>query len=173
MAAREAGNARRVEARATSGKPLDVLVQHLVTVALGGGFVADDLFAGVRATHGYRALKREEFDWAMGFVAGGGALSAYPDYHRAAPDDSGVYRVPLQMIARRHRMSVGTIVSDSAMNVAWMSGGRIGTIEESFIARLKPGDAFTFGGRVLELIRVKDMTAYVKKAARNKGVVPQ
>jgi len=173
IAAREAGNARRVEARSEPAKPLDVLVQHLVTIALGGGFEPDALFAEVRGAHSYRDLTRAEFDWVLGFVSDGGALSAYPDYHRVAPDEAGQFRVPSQMIARRHRMSIGTIVSDSAMNVAWMSGGRIGTIEESFIARLKRGDAFTFGGRVLELIRVQDMTAYVKKATRNKGVVPQ
>jgi ATP-dependent Lhr-like helicase len=172
-AAREAGNARRVEARATPVKPLDVLVQHLVTIALGGGFTPDDLFGEITSAHSYRDLTRAEFDWCLGFVTDGGALSAYPDYHRIAADENGTYRVPSQMVARRHRMSVGTIVSDTAMHVAWMSGGRIGTIEESFIARLKQGDAFTFGGRVLELIRVQDMTAYVKKATRNKGVVPQ
>ena len=172
-AAREAGNARRIEARSAPAKPLDVLVQHLVTIALGGGFEPDALFDEVRGAFSYRDLTRAEFDWVLGFVSDGGALSAYPDYHRVAQDEAGRYRVPSQMIARRHRMSIGTIVSDSAMNVAWMSGGRIGTIEESFIARLKRGDAFTFGGRVLELIRVQDMTAYVKKATRNKGVVPQ
>jgi ATP-dependent Lhr-like helicase len=172
-AAREAGLARRVEARVTPAKPLDVLVQHLVTIALGGGFTAAALYDEVRRTHSYRDLTRAEFDWCLGFVTDGGALSAYPDYHRIAADATGTYRVPSPMIARRHRMSVGTIVSDTAMHVAWMSGGRIGSIEESFIARLKRGDAFTFGGRVLELVRVQDMTAYVKKAARNKGVVPQ
>jgi ATP-dependent Lhr-like helicase len=172
-AAREAGHARRVESRFAPSKPLDVLVQHLVTIALGGGFVPDDLYDEVRSAHSYRDLTRAEFDWALGFVADGGALSAYPDYHRVAPDEGGIWRVPSQAIARRHRMSVGTIVSDTAMHVAWMSGGRIGSIEESFIARLKRGDAFTFGGRVLELVRVQDMTAYVKKAARGKGVVPQ
>ncbi len=172
-AARAAADARRIESRASPDQPLDVLVQHLVTVALGGGFVPDELFAEVLGAHAYRELTRTEFDWALGFVQNGGALSAYPDYHRIAPDEHGVYRVPSQMIARRHRMSVGTITSDASMYVAWLAGGRIGSIEESFIARLKPGDAFTFGGRILQLVRVQDMTAYVKKAARKSGVVPQ
>ena len=172
-AAREAGEARRVESRVTPAKPYDVLVQHLVTIALGGGFLPDDLFDEIRSTHSYRDLTRAEFDWVLGFVAGGGSLSAYPDYHRIAADEAGLYRVPSQMIARRHRMSIGTIVSESSMHVAWMSGGRIGAIEEDFIARLKHGDAFTFGGRVLELVRTQDMTAYVKKATRSKGVVPR
>ena len=173
VAARQAAAARRIEARAAPDKPLDVLVQHLVSIALGGGFVADDLFAEVKGAHAYRELTRAEFDWALGFVQDGGALSAYPDYHRVAPDEEGVYRVPSQMVARRHRMSVGTITADAMMHVAWLAGGRIGSIEEGFIARLKPGDAFTFGGRVLELIRVQDMTAYVKRAKRKSGIVPQ
>jgi ATP-dependent Lhr-like helicase len=58
------------------------------------------------------------------------------------------------------------------MQVAWMSGGRLGTIEEGFIARLKPGDCFVFSGRVLEYIRTQDMTAYVRKATKAKGIVP-
>ena len=166
--------ARRIESRTAPDKPLDVLVQHLVSMALGGGFKPDEMYAEVTAAHSYRNLTRVEFDWALAFVERGGtSLGSYPDYHRVKADEAGVYRVPSPAIARRHRMSVGTIVSESAMNVAWMSGGRLGTIEESFIARLKPGDAFTFSGRVLELIRVHDMTAYVKRTTRKKGVVPQ
>ncbi|MBL8379017.1 MAG: ligase-associated DNA damage response DEXH box helicase [Burkholderiales bacterium] len=166
--------ARRIEARRAPDKPIDVLVQHLVTIALGGGFTPNALFDEVRAAHSYRDLTRAEFDWALAFVERGGeSLTAYPDYHRVKPDAEGVWRVPSAAFARRHRMSIGTIVSDAAMQVAWMSGGRLGTIEESFIARLSPGDAFTFSGRVLELVRVHELTAYVKKATRKKGVIPQ
>ena len=173
-AARTAALAGRIEARTTPEKPLDVLVQHLVTVALGGGFVAAALFDEVRTAHAYRNLTRAEFDWAMAFVERGGtSLTAYPDYHRVQPDEHGVHRVPDAAIARRHRMSIGTIVAEASMHVAWMSGGRLGTIEEDFIARLKEGDSFTFGGRVLELVRVRDLTAYVKKSNRKTGIVPQ
>jgi ATP-dependent Lhr-like helicase len=59
------------------------------------------------------------------------------------------------------------------MIVAWLAtGARLGQIEEGFIARMKPGDVFVFAGRVLELVRVRDMTAYVKKATRKHGRVP-
>ncbi|MEO7151039.1 MAG: DNA ligase-associated DEXH box helicase, partial [Burkholderiaceae bacterium] len=78
---------------------------------------------------------------------------------------------PDRGIARRHRMSVGTIVSDSSMQVAWLTGGRIGSVEEGFIARLRPGDCFLFAGRLLEYVRTRDMTAYVKRAEKNKGRV--
>ena len=171
VAARRAAQAGKIERRSTPTKPLDVLVQHLVTVALGGGFTADALYEEVRGTSAYRDLTRDEFQWAIDFVEKGGAsLAAYPEYHRVQLVE-GVYRVPDRAIGRRHRLQVGTIVADSAMQVSYLSGGRIGTVEEGFIARLKPGDCFLFAGRLLEYVRTKDMTAYVRKAERGKGVV--
>jgi ATP-dependent Lhr-like helicase len=172
-AARQAAYAGRVEERQSPDKPLDVLVQHLVTVALGGGFVPDQMFAEVRTAWAYRELTRGEFDWALAFCERGGeSLTAYPDYHRIAADEDGVYRVPDRGIGRRHRLGIGTIVSDASMQVKYMSGANIGTIEEGFIARLRQGDCFFFAGKLLEFIRVRDMAAYVKKATRNKGTVP-
>ena len=171
-AARRAAMAGRIEARATPEKPLDVLVQHLVTVALGGGFTADALYDEVRGAHAYRNLTREEFQWALDFVERGGAsLGAYPDYHRVQLVE-GVYRVPDRGIARRHRLQVGTIVSDASMQVKYLTGGKIGVMEESFIARLRQGDCFVFAGRVLEFVRTQEMTAYVKKATKSRGIVP-
>jgi len=170
-AARRAAEAGRIERRASPDKPLDVLVQHLVTVALGGGFATPDLYEEVRSTHAYRNLTQDEFAWALGFVEGGSTLSAYPEYHRVRLVD-GVYRVPDRGIARRHKLAIGTIVSDAAMQVSYRNGVRIGSIEEGFIARLRKGDCFVFAGRVLEYLRTQDMTAYVQRASRNKGVVP-
>ncbi|MDB5821130.1 MAG: lhr [Rhizobacter sp.] len=171
-AARRAAQAGRIEKRATPDKPLDVLVQHLVTVALGGGFVPDLLYREVKRAFAYRELTRDEFQWALDFVEkGGSSLGAYPEYHRVVEID-GVYRVPDRGIGRRHKMQVGTIVSDSAMQVKYLTGGRIGTVEESFIGRLRAGDCFVFAGRQLEYIRTQDMTAYVKRAeGTKKGMV--
>ena len=172
VAARRAAQAGRIEKRATPSKPLDVLVQHLVTVALGGGFKPRAMLAEVRSAHAYRHLTAAEFAWALAFVEKGGeSLAAYPDYHRVQPDAKGVYRVPDRGIARRHRLQVGTIVAESSMQVAYLSGGRIGVVEEGFIARLRAGDCFVFAGRTLEYIRTQDMTAYVKRAVKPKGVV--
>ncbi|MEQ1686644.1 MAG: ligase-associated DNA damage response DEXH box helicase [Burkholderiaceae bacterium] len=171
VAARRAAQAGLIEKRATPDKPLDVLVQHLVTVALGGGFKANELFTEVRTAHAYRKLTRDEFQWALDFVEkGGSSLAAYPEYHRVQKVGA-LYRVPDRGIGRRHRLQVGTIVSESSMTVAYLSGGRLGTIEEGFIARLRAGDCFVFGGKRLEYIRTQDMTAYVKRAEKNKGMV--
>ncbi|WP_229008403.1 ligase-associated DNA damage response DEXH box helicase [Methylophilus sp. Leaf408] len=178
VAAQDAIAARNVEPRESPQKPLDVLVQHLVTIALGGGFTADDLLAEVRSCYAYRHLTDEEWRWALAFVQHGGeSLTAYPDYRRAIPDENGVWHVPDAILARRHRMSIGTIVSDSSMVVKFWSKGAsgksLGSVEENFIARLKPGDHFLFGGRLLELVRVHEMTAFVSKATGKKAAVPR
>jgi ATP-dependent Lhr-like helicase len=172
-AARWAAESGRVEKRNPPSKPFDVLVQHLVTVALGGGFRPDDLFAEITSAWSYRNLTRAEFDWTLAFCERGGeSLVAYPEYHRILPDDDGIYRVKDTGIARRHRLGIGTIVSDANIHVKYLTGSTLGTMEEGFIARLKPGDNFYFAGRLLEFIRVRDMAAYVRKATKNKGTVP-
>jgi len=163
---------RRIEGRYVPNKPFDVLVQHLVTVALGGGFRSEQLFEEVRRAWSYRDLNEEEWQWALDFVARGGqSLTVYPEYRRVLPDEEGVYRVPDVGIGRRHRMGIGTIVSDASIQVKYVSGGRIGSMEESFISRLKQGDHFLFGGRILEFIRVHEMTAFVKRATGSRGAI--
>jgi len=210
-AARRAALAGEVEARSSPNKPLDVLVQHLVTVALGGGFAAGDaldrggfaagdtldrggfaagdalatskpeaplptapaLLQEVRSTWAYRHLTDEEFTWALTFVSrGGSSLAAYPEFHRVQVVD-GVWRVPDRQIAKRHRLQVGTIVSEASMAVRWLGGGQtLGHIEEGFIARLHKGDCFVFAGRVLEFVHTREMAAYVRLARKLKGTVP-
>ena len=178
-AARAAVQAGQMEQRHSPCAPLDVLVQHLVTVALGGGFTADALYAEVRATFAYRELSPDHWQWCLDFVRQGGAsLAAYPDYRRAAPDADGIWRVTDMRLARRHRANIGTIVSDASVTVQYWAGSggngpKLGTVEESFIARLKPGDGFLFAGRLLELVRVHQMTAYVKRAVSGSAAVPR
>jgi len=170
--AKKAVAARRIEGRYVPNKPFDVLVQHLVTVALGGGFRSAELYEEVRQAWSYRSLTQEEWQWALDFVARGGqSLTVYPEYRRVLPDDEGVYRVPDSAIGRRHRMGIGTIMSDATIQVKYMSGGRIGSVEESFISRLKPGDRFLFGGRILEFVRVHELTAFVKRASGTRGAI--
>lgn len=177
-AAQKAIAAGRVEGRDSPDKPLDVLVQHLVSMALGGGFRPDSLLAEVREAWAYQTLTDAEWEWALAFVRHGGhSLTAYPDYRRVEPDENGIWRVPDRRIALRHRMSIGTIVSDASLTVRWWSkggsGNSLGSVEEGFIARLRPGDCFLFAGRLLELVRVEGMVAFVNRASGRKAAVPR
>ena len=173
-AARAAVRAGQVESRASPEQPIDVLVQHLVTVALGGGFEPEALYREVRRSRAYRQLSRQAWEWCLGFVSGGGqALAAYPDYRRVVVDEEGLWRMPDARLARRHRANIGTIVSDASMAVQILHGARLGSMEESFLSRLAPGDCFVFAGQVLELVRIEQMTAFVRRAPRTRATVPR
>ncbi len=228
-AARDAMTTLSIEPRAPLDKPLDVLVQHLVTAALGGGFEAEAMYDEVRSAWAYRHLSREEWGWCMDFVTRGGpSLGAYPRFarvirtptnpravsepppplpagevracppwressraegasaaarfnHNDARDLNGIRITPdgsrmigaSSIVERTHRLNIGTISSDTSIRVKYVGGATIGTIEESFIARLSPGDRFVLGGKPLELVRVREMTAQVKRAKSLRGAVPR
>jgi ATP-dependent Lhr-like helicase len=172
-AARDAMRAMSIESRDPLDRPLDLLVQHLVTLALGGGFTAAGAFAELRTTRAYSQLTEEELAWAIDFATrGGNTLQAYPEYARLVERD-GHYYVKDAQVARRHVLNIGTIVSDASIAVRFLTGGRIGTVEESFVARLKPGDVFDFSGRALEFVRVRDLIAWVRKAKKSAGAIPR
>ncbi len=172
-AARRAVVGGEVEARIPKRLCIDVLAQHLVTLALGGGFTRDQALAEVRTTHAYTDVSDALFDRVLDVIVhGGDKLSQYPDFQRVVRDgDRFVVSAP--SIARRHRWSIGTIVADGQMQVRFVAGGVLGHVEEGFISRLAPGARFLFAGRTLELVRVRDMVAQVKVAGARAGAVPQ
>jgi ATP-dependent Lhr-like helicase len=173
-AVRDALAQGRIEARRPLRMGLDVLAQHLVTRAVGGGFEAAEALAEARSTHAFAALDETQWNALLDFVVRGGeALQHYPDYRRVQLDEDGVHRLADRRLALRHRLSIGTIVSDGSMRVKFLRGADLGSVEEQFVGRLKPRDRFLFAGRCLELVQLKDMTAYVKLAKVPNSSVPR
>ena len=173
-AARDGMEAGAIESRYPVTRPLDVLAQHLVTIAAGEGFVPSEMLHEVRQTEAFGDLPDDEWRWTLSFISNGGtALEGYPEYSKVVPGADGVWRVEDRTIARRHRMSIGTIVSDAHIAVQYLRGSRLGTVEESFIARLSQGDRFVFAGTPLEFVRVRDMVAWVRRAPNTKGAIPR
>ncbi|MCA9442898.1 MAG: DNA ligase-associated DEXH box helicase, partial [Candidatus Omnitrophica bacterium] len=172
-AAKRAVDERNLESREPLEKPLDVLAQHLVTLAAGSGFDSEDLLKEVRSTWAYRNLTQEEWDWVLAFITTGSkTLERYPEYSKVERKGNQ-YRLVDRRKVRMHRMSIGTIASDASIKLKYLKGGSLGTVEEAFVSRLNPGDAFFFAGRCLEFVRVKDMTAYVRKSRSREATVPR
>ena len=142
----------------------DVLTQYLCTLAVGEGFRAADIFKEVKSTYCFRDITEDEFNEILLHITiGGKALQQYDEYKKVEIED-GIYKIKNRRTAMRHRMHIGTIVSDAMMKVKFMSGGYIGVIEEWFISRLEPGDVFTLAGKNVELVNIKEMTVFVKKS---------
>lgn len=172
-AARLAAAAHDIEPRIGLRLSLDVLAQHLVTLASGGGFEAEELWAEVRTTHAFAQLTPDQWRWTLDFITrGGSALQGYPQFRRVVLRDSR-YVVAAEDIARRHRLAIGTISSNASVTVKWATGGTLGFIEESFIGRLRPKDVFVFAGRTVRLVAVRDSVALVRLAASRSRYVPR
>ncbi|HCT23329.1 MAG TPA: DNA ligase-associated DEXH box helicase, partial [Chitinophagaceae bacterium] len=150
----------------------DVLIQYLCTLATGEGFRPDEIFAEVKKTYCFSEMREDEFrETLLHITQGGNALQQYDEYRKVEVDE-GLYQIKSRRIAMRHRMHIGTIVSDAMLKVKLLSGKYLGVIEEYFISRLEPGEVFTLAGRNLELIGIKDMTAMVKPSKSKKSIVP-
>ncbi|MEM7481451.1 MAG: ligase-associated DNA damage response DEXH box helicase [Acidobacteriota bacterium] len=172
-AVRDAARAQEIEERRPPVLPLDVLAQHLVTLGLGEGFDPDQVLAEARSSRAFAELSDAEWQWTLDFVTrGGSALKAYPEFSKLVERD-GRLAIRDGALARRHRLSIGTIVGDSSIEVRFRGGRRLGTVEESFIARLRPGDRFQFAGRTLELHSLRDLTAWVRVAESKVHAVPR
>jgi ATP-dependent Lhr-like helicase len=153
-------------------RSFDVLIQYLVTLAISEGFKAEEAFAEVKSTHCFSSITKDEFNECLLMITKGGrSLGAYDEFHKVVAEQ-GVFKVTSRRIAHRHLLNIGTIVSDAMIQVKYMSGKYLGTIEEWFISRLKPGDTFWFSGRNLELIMVREMQALVRNNSSKKGIVP-
>ena len=150
----------------------DVLIQFLCTLAIGEGFEPESIFREIRNTYCFNEITRDEWLSVLHYITtGGNALQHYDEYKKVEVED-GIYRIRNKKMAMRHRMHIGTIVSDSMMRVQLMNGKFIGVIEEWFISRLEPGTVFTLAGRNLELVGIKDMSAIVKPSSAKKSIVP-
>ena len=152
--------------------PYDVLIQFLVTLAVGEGFEPNALYKIIKKTESYESLSPEEYQWILEFITkGGSSLGSYDDFLKVVIEEDGMYRVKNKKIAMKHRLSMGTIVSDVSMKVKFKNGAYLGTVEEYFIAKLKVGDRFYFAGRNLELLYVKGLDAVVQVTTKKANQV--
>jgi ATP-dependent Lhr-like helicase len=173
VAVRRAVERADLEPRPPMTLALDVLAQHLVTLAAGGGFEVGRALEEARSTHAFEHLSDAQWLWVVDFITrGGSALQGYPQFRRVTLRDSR-YVLDGEDLARRHRQNIGTITSNASVAVRWVQGGELGQVEESFLGRLRPGDVFIFGGRTLNLVRVRDSIAYVRLAKGTTRYVPR
>ena len=151
----------------------DVLIQFLMTLAVGAGFEPKKIYAAVTSSFCFQALDQERWQWILNFlIRGSQSLQQYDEYKKLIPDENGLLKAANKNIILRHRLSMGTIVSGNDLKIRYRKGGYLGSIEEWFISKLKPGDTFAFSGKILELIRIHKMEVIVKKSKIKQAKIP-
>ncbi len=172
-ALRQAIKLNMIEQRIPYIRSWDVLTQYLVTLAVGGGFYETKIYDQVKNTFSYSSMEKEEWQSLLhSLTYGSQSLKAYDEYQRVGITNDGKYLINNRSMAQRHRLSIGTIMSDGMVRVQFQRGRSLGSVEEWFIAQLTPGDAFWFAGQPLEFIRLNGMVAYVKKSKKKTTRIP-
>lgn len=151
----------------------DVLIQFMVTLAVGEGFYPDELFRIIKETYSFKNLSQKEYDWMLSFITkGGSSLSGYEEFAKVEIGVDGKYHITNRKTAMRHRLSMGTIVSDPMLKVKFQNGAFLGMVEEYFFSKMKPGDRFFFSGRNLEFVKIRELSAIVKLSNKKSSNTP-
>ncbi len=173
-AIKEAAKNNNIESREPLVMVFDTLVQYLVSLAVGDGFDDKQIYKEVKETNAFKLLLPDEWSWMMQFItSGGNSLTAYQEFNKVIKDpEDGLWKVTNRQIAMRHRLHIGTIVSDAMLKVKFLSGGYIGMVEEYFVSKLKPNDSFTLAGKILDFVQIKDMTVIVRRSKKKRAMSP-
>ena len=155
-------------------KPVDVIAQHIVGLAVLSPIHADELFALVTRAHPFSDLTRAEFDQIVQYLEGGGASleKQYSGVFGKIRVDDGMISPAHPRIARDFLVNIGTIVSESFVDV-FLRRRRLGSVEENFIKQLQIGDLFVLGGRIVRLVETALQAAYVERADGHLPTVPR
>ena len=164
---------QKIEDRIPYLNSYDVLIQFLMTLAVGAGFDPVKIYPVVTSSFCFQALDQERWQWILNFlIRGSQSLQHYDEYKKLISSEEGLLKAANKGIALRHRLSMGTIVSGNDLKIRYQKGGYLGSIEEWFITKLKPGDTFAFSGKNLELLRIQKMEVIVKKSKVKQAKIP-
>ena len=173
VALQEGIKKQMIEDRLPHINSYDVLLQFSTTLAVGGGFFPDQIFPVIKKTFSFHAINSNKWKWILNFLTKGSqSLEYYDEFKKVHISEDGMMTVLDKGVALRHRLSMGTIVSDSVLKIKYQTGKYLGTIEEWFISKLSRGDVFTFAGRNLELLTLNGMEVIVRKSKVKKAKIP-
>jgi len=170
---RKAIENQKLEERLPYIRSFDVLMQYLMTLGVSEGFEKNKTYLEIKNTYAFASVSPEEWLVVLNtLLYGSDALKAYDEYKKMEVNDQGLYVVLNKSQILRHKLSIGTIVSDAMVQVKLRKGTYLGSVEEWFVSQLNIGDSFWFAGRSLELIRFKDMVAQVALSNKKTGKIP-
>ena len=150
----------------------DVLIQFLVSLAVSDGFYPKQTLNFIKKTYAFSMINNEEWEWILrNITVGSQSLQAYDEYKRVDILENGLFKVNSRKIAMRHRVQIGTIVSDALLQLKSINGRRLGKIEEWFVSKLSKGEVFLFGGQYYKIFQMKNMEVIVKKTKAKKGKI--
>lgn len=153
--------------------PWDVLAQHLVGMAMEGGYTVEEAFEVTRKARSFADVQRDQFDRVLAYLQGGGRSleQQYAESFGKVVVVDGLLALPSKKVGREYLVNVGVIHTEGVVRI-YLGKRRLGQVEESFFKRLKIGDVFVLAGRMLRLIECGIGEAKVEEARLALPTVP-
>ncbi|WP_324735769.1 DEAD/DEAH box helicase [Thermococcus sp. SY098] len=165
---------RRLDRIKIPQNPLDVLVQHVLGMALERVWGIEEAYKLVRRAYPYRSLRFEDFMSVLRYLAGEYAgLEEKKVYAKIWLDEKeGKFGRRGRMTRAIYYMNTGTIPDEAKIEVYTLDKRFIGTVEEEFAERLMPGDIFVLAGRTYEFKKSRGNRIYVEPKEGAKPTIP-
>jgi len=166
---------KRLEPLKIANHPLDVLAQFVVGLALTGSPSPEDAYQMAKQAWPYREMRREDFDRILRYLQGGGSCleGHYTEQFGKIVIIDGRLFPASKKVVREYYQNIGTIASESMIQVRLPKRRKLGQVEESFIKKLQPGDVFVLNGQVVRLIETRLLEARVKPAPGEWPTIPR
>lgn len=151
----------------------DVVIQHLMGMAMDDGVNPDEAFETIRSAYPFRDLDRTLFDRLIEYLEGGGRSlqQQYRQTFGKLEERDGRYHTVSKKVEREYLVNVGTIHADGMVNVL-LGRRRLGAVEERFVKGLKMGDVFVLAGKTVKLIDSSPAEIIVENASGRLPTVP-
>lgn len=149
---------------------LDVLAQHVVGMALSRKWTVEDALRVIRRSYCYRDLLKETFINLLRYLAGHYVeLEDRRVYGKIWFDEGeGTFGRRGKLTRVIYYLNVGTIPDEVKIDVYLLPEKRyIGSIEEEFLERLRPGDIFVLGGKTYRFRYARTMSCYVERPPKD------
>ncbi|MEM3482801.1 MAG: ATP-dependent helicase, partial [Candidatus Micrarchaeaceae archaeon] len=165
---------RRLDSFSTPKNALDILAQHIVGMSLTKKWRVDDAYALVKQAYPYHNLPRRDFDALLEYLSGSYVgLESRHVYGKIWYEPSaGEFGKRGRFTKLIYYLNLGAIPDTVAVNVYTTEHKWLGSIEEEFLSRLKPGDIFTLGGKLYQFEYSRQLNCYVMPAKSNMPTIP-
>lgn len=153
---------------------LDVLAQHLVGMSQNKKWDIEEAYSVVKKAYAYHTLEKSDFisllEYLSGMYVGLESRRVYAKIWYDEKEKTMGRRGKLTRLI--YFLNLGTIPDEVAIDVLTKDNKWIGSIEEEFLSRLKPGDIFALGGKTFRFDYAKVMKCYVSLAPGEIPTIP-
>ncbi len=152
---------------------LDVLAQQIYGIAIQNRIHINDLYKLIKDSYCYNKLTRKDFNEVIEYLAG--KYISLEDRHIYAKiwhdEETGMIGKRGKLARVLYMTNIGTIPDETSVIVK-IGEQVVGTIEEAFLEKLRPGDTFVLGGNVYQFKFARGMVAQVSASANRPPNVP-